>query len=537
MKAATAELEAPAETGGFAGNHRLRRALQDGLVALSLANLCFLNASFRLLYSADKGYFNKLGPTLPSLLALVVNVAWFALLAWLLIQARRRSPRQLVRVGIDVLFALVCLIPLDFCRRTVFQIPDYKLFLMLIKPVSLAGMAVAVGVFVWQHERISRWLAVLLGVLSPLTFFALARTAFLALGAPEFATSEPYLPPLAPVREHQPRVVWIIFDETDQRLGFEQRPPTVELPAFERLRQEALYATNAFPPGGSTLISMPSLISGRQFSTIAVRNNSDLAGNLADTGVSTNWSQLPSVFDAARALGVNTALVGWYHPYARVLGRSLNFCAWQPFPGFEPARARTFPTALKKQILALSGPPYGRSLYIEACKQSLTAALTVVTNNNYGLTLLHLPPPHKPGIYDAKTGRYVIFGTSGKSGYGHGATGYLNNLGLADHMLGELRAAMEKSGEWDRTWVILSADHSWRDSASYDGIRDLRVPFLVKTPSPTRGQIYPAQMNTVLTHDLILAILTAKVTDQASLVSWLDAHRSTVSPIAHAERE
>jgi cytochrome b561 len=32
------------------------------------------------------------------------------------------------------------------------------------------------------------------------------------------------------------------------------------------------------------------------------------------------------------ALVFNTALLGWYHPYCRVLGASLNFCAWHDGP-------------------------------------------------------------------------------------------------------------------------------------------------------------------------------------------------------------
>ena len=49
---------------------------------------------------------------------------------------------------------------------------------------------------------------------------------------------------------------------------------------------------------------------------------------------------------------------------------------------------------------------------------------------------------------------------------------YFDNLALADHELGELlRKRSEASGQRDNTWIILSADHSWRRSKSYDGRR------------------------------------------------------------------
>src|SRR5262249_37150979 len=39
-----------------------------------------------------------------------------------------------------------------------------------------------------------------------------------------------------------------------------------------------------------------------------------------------NWSDQSNVFRQARKIGVNAALVGWHHPYCRVLGDSLVRC-------------------------------------------------------------------------------------------------------------------------------------------------------------------------------------------------------------------
>src|SRR5208282_4574631 len=104
-------------------------------------------------------------------------------------------------------------------------------------------------------------------------------------------------------------------------------------------------------------------------------------------------------------------------------------------------------------------------------------------------------------------------------------------LMLADHELGAFRRAMEASGEWDKTWVILTADHSWRQSRRYDGKRDLRVPFLVKLPKGGEPMTYSQQFNTVLTHDLILAMLCGEITNEQNVASWLDAHRSPTGNI------
>jgi hypothetical protein len=509
--------------------HPVWQKIRDLLVALSLANLCFLSASFRMLYSVDHGYFNKLPAALPALLALTTNILLLALAAFWVIRVRRRLRLWLPLLVIDTLFMLALLVPVDFCRRNVFETPDYRVVEFFKHPLTQVATLLLLAGFVWQHRRVARVSAVLVGLLSPLALFALGRIVLMSLGTVhlENTASDPVPAPLLPVRADQPRVVWIIFDEMDQRLSFDQRPPGLKLPELDRLRAGSLQVTNAYPPGDATVISMPALISGRRLSTVAVRNNSDLALTLADTGASTNWSELPSVFDSARALGVNAALVGWYHPYGRVLGRSLSYCSWFAFPPFEPARAATFGESMLRDITCLSGTIHLRHLYIKLCRASLNDSLGVVTNGTYGLALLHLAPPHKPAVYRPDKGEYSIVG-------GTKTQGYFNNLGLVDHFLGQLRAAMEASGQWNRTWFIVSADHSWRESLVYDGKRDYRVPFVVKPPGPATALTCSTQINTVLTHDLILAILRGELTNQQSALSWLEARPSTDLPVCEA---
>ena len=106
-------------------------------------------------------------------------------------------------------------------------------------------------------------------------------------------------------------------------------------------------------------------------------------------------------------MGVNTALVGWYHPYSRLMGGSLNYCSWYPFPAFEQARAVTFGDSIREQIADLSGHFRVRWNFIRACQDSLKDALAVAATPAYGLTLLHLPPPHVPGVYLPATGGYT----------------------------------------------------------------------------------------------------------------------------------
>jgi arylsulfatase A-like enzyme len=93
---------------------------------------------------------------------------------------------------------------------------------------------------------------------------------------------------------------------------------------------------------------------------------------------------------------------------------------------------------------------------------------------------------------------------------------------LADKELGQMRRAMETSGQWDKTWLIVSADHSL-GSALIDRL-DTRVPFIVKPPGANEPLTYSPKFNTIVTHDLILAILRGEIASQRELAPWLDKH-------------
>jgi hypothetical protein len=307
----------------------------------------------------------------------------------------------------------------------------------------------------------------------------------------------------------------------------------LQFPEFDRLRRESLAASDAKPPGDFTITSMPALILGRQLSAVNTYDTCDLKITFADTGENATWRGQPSVFSGARQLGCNTALVGWYLPYSRELGDALNFCEWHSIPMYEPARDKTFAANLVQQIESLSGLIHLGTLSIKMYEESLQSSLRLATNSAYGFTLLHLSVPHRPGIFLADQNRLTPFAAT-RIARVHP---YLDNLALADRTLGKLRRAMETSGQWDKTWVIVSSDHSWRQSRLFDNRRDFRVPYLIKPPGPATGSRYERPFNTIVTHDLILAILRGELTDQTDTARWLDAHGKPLPPIFGVGKE
>ncbi|HXF11342.1 MAG TPA: sulfatase-like hydrolase/transferase, partial [Desulfuromonadaceae bacterium] len=333
---------------------------------------------------------------------------------------------------------------------------------------------------------------------------------------------EPVFPPLKPVSPGQPRVLWIIFDELDYRLAFEQPPPAYQFPELARFERESFSATNVVAPADRTVLSMPSLIAGRRVQMAALTNSYNLILSIYQTGSvvnveNTTFRDLPNAFSDAHARGVNTAVIGWYLPYSRLLSTNLNYCAWHAYPNFEPTRSPSYLESLWNQVESLAGPLHIQHLFIKMYRQNMDKALMLVTNADYGLTLLHFNPPHSPGFYLPAQDRYSLFPETGTKAY-------FNNIVLVDHTLGHLRQAMESAGEWDKTWVIVSADHSWRMSHTFDGKRDFRVPFIIKPPGPSSPMIDSQEFNSVVTKHVITAVFDREITNTESLSGWLTAH-------------
>jgi hypothetical protein len=354
----------------------------------------------------------------------------------------------------------------------------------------------------------------------------------------------------------------------DFRLGFLDRPPSVKLPAFDRLRNEAIFAQNAYPPGGDTVLSLPSLLTGRLVSWSHRTAANELMLTFADNNQTVPWSTQPNVFSRARAMGFNTALAGWYHPYCRIIGNTLTKCSWETAStGFLPdkpianlvsdsrdvavttsmfriAEAALLPESLRIFLASREGSVW-RRYNLENYLNIHQEAMALVRDPDIQLILVHYPIPHPPGIYDRSRHDFSFDSSSC----------YLDNLELADRVLEELRQEMEKADLWESTTVLISSDHRLRadrvwqhhfiwqapftkvDPVVFNSIKDERIPFVLKLAGERTGLSYEPPFNTVLSHDLILAILSGEISKEADVAKWLDQHRSIgESPYLEGEK-
>jgi hypothetical protein len=427
---------------------------------------------------------------------------------------------------------------------------------VLLISVSWVAIVALVHSFIFHRERATKIATFVLQITAPMilvTFSQGIAQWFHYHSGNEFRSAS------ATAKFHnsgpRPRILWIVFDELDYNLSFIQRPVNINLPSFDRLRNESLFAENAYPPAGDTVLSLPALVTGRLVARSVRTAPNELMLTYANEDEAVQWSTQPNVFTKAQTLGMNTALVGWDHPYCRIIGASLTQCEWEtasswflgqteitnlishcenvrlPVAMVAVAKTLLFPQLLHLLLPRDRGDVW-RAFSIEEFENIHQEGLKFAADPNLDLILLHYPIPHPPGIYDPNSG--ALSPNAGPT--------YEDNLMLADTVLKELREKLEVTGLWDNTSIIISSDHPlrgarvWRthpllrslhtsvDPNVTNSVYDPRVPFLVKLSGNTTPLSYSRSFNTVLTAHLIVAILKGEVTTTSQAASWLDSH-------------
>lgn len=507
-------------------------SVKDAVRALSLANLCFIRSWVGLL----DPIYNV--PGFNEHLSVMLEVLLLGAVFWILIALARRSGRSLLMRIAKLVFPLVLLIFFNGIAQIVFH--GLGPIIELITIVSAILMITVSETRPWNKIilRSSSFVTLVLFPFFLLTFFQASRAIITSSAGPQ---ASPPTERGAPGR----RVVWFVFDELDQRAAFTQRPDSVYLPEFDRLCKEAICASNAYPPGDQTGISMPALITGKAVTRAKAVNPSEIVITFAGSGQPARWSSEPNVFSRARDAGFNAAVTGWFFPYCRLMADSLSSCYWFDTSGaLLDTMVDNLETLSESIPLASSGlSRFGirqrreREQHLRMYSAVMENAKRLVVDSRLGLILVHLPVPHPPGIYDRVARRFDV----GRE------NSYLDNLELADRTLGELRRAMEDAGLWSDATVLVSSDHAWRsdywrsthlwtreDEQTRPPAPDRRVPFVLKLPGQEKAIEYHPDLSTVITHDLILALLRAEISGRDDVIKWLYLHGNAVQAENHA---
>ena len=480
---------------------------KEWAVALSWANLLFLGEWINFLDPPKAwGQYESAQRYWATAVSLVVLIGLFAWAFWSASRWAERQKSLWLHILPHLAGLLWLLIPLNRLRQISnlsVMFPSLSIShwtdqiggggLVVLGLILLAG-----GVYLAYRKldiSLSLWKGVLM-VTFPFFVWTLLRLAWMGIGGQ--IGNAPALNAENQVERPKGRVVWILFDELDYRLVFEKRPDGIDLPAFDKLRRESFFATQAFPPAQGTILSLPSLLLGEYVKAYYPTGPAHAELRYGSEPSLVSFEDLPNVFSKAYDTGARTAVVGWFHPYCRLFSKWMGRCHTGSRIGF--SHKPQLLSNMVSMVGRLGTVRWERSRHIALHSETFEKAKAIVGNEQYDFVFLHLPIPHPPFIYDLKRKRisqWVRF---------H-AKSYFGNVVLSDHVLGELRKEMEASGTWDRTTMIVSSDHRWRDSHSFDDKEDPRIPFFVKISGGTEGIEYHRPINTVKTDALVQAAL------------------------------
>lgn len=150
-------------------------------------------------------------------------------------------------------------------------------------------------------------------------------------------------------------------------------------------------------------------------------------------------------------------------------------------------------------------------------------AKKLIDDDRIRFVFLHFVTPHPPGIYDRTTHKL------------RGGGDYLDNLVLADDLLGDLTNEIGKTPSADETTIIVSSDHSWRillwKTAAFwtpeeervsGGRFDDRPVLLVHFPHQQTEDDVTASEPELVVHDMIAQMIDGKMENARDVDRFLN---------------
>jgi membrane-anchored protein YejM (alkaline phosphatase superfamily) len=133
-------------------------------------------------------------------------------------------------------------------------------------------------------------------------------------------------------------------------------------------------------------------------------------------------------------------------------------------------------------------------------------AFQVLHTDQADLVFLHFAVPHSPNIWSRIRNDYTQSCNSS----------YLDNLALADRVLGNVLGTLKGSPRWNQTTLIVQGDHSWRidawnwlpawtqeDDDASRGVFDQRPAMIIHQPAQNQAQTVSTPWHIIRIHDVV----------------------------------
>jgi hypothetical protein len=305
------------------------------------------------------------------------------------------------------------------------------------------------------------------------------------------------------------RIIWMIFDELDESVVFDQRLSKIDLPNLDALKQNSLSASKAYPPANYTPYSMSSYLL-RKLVRLTIPTSPFSAILKLRDHTEIPWEGTENLFQKLFNLSRSIEVIGWHIPYCKLYQPWLHTC-FHHNSNYFGGRSFIEKTLNPWQI---SNPFSIRDRALKNYFSTVNKLKDLIRTSYTDFIFVHWPIPHSPGIYDADTKKFrsTIFLKPW----------YIGNLLLVDKTLGEIRDLLEQEGKWDETTLLVTSDHWYRELPNSDH----RIPFLLKMKGQKEGIEYKEEFNTILLHDLLLELAAEKLKNPQEVVEWLNIHRN-----------
>ena len=245
--------------------------------------------------------------------------------------------------------------------------------LLVLLTLTLFTIAVK-SAFVKTIARLAVNAAVLLALLT------IGSSAWIAISSNTLVASASYSPVQSKSVHAARRVVWIVFDELDDRSAFSKRPAELRLPALDRFHTHAEYRAIV-----DSSASIPSLLAGRP--------QTDPGGNGTITRKLT-------------AKGFRTAVVGWSLPYCQHTAAT-ECASWPEARQDNSYGPLPILNRFRSFLESARYSPFGYSPAVRhhvSQMDEIARAATAAARPDLEFVFLHLPHARPPFVWEPGTG-------------------------------------------------------------------------------------------------------------------------------------
>jgi len=276
------------------------------------------------------------------------------------------------------------------------------------------------------------------------------------------------------------------------------------------LASDCFVFEDAYSPGRPTIESIPKLLTGIKYDRFREYYSQFFISQSGNQ----EFKNLPidnSLFHVMQLYGYNNVLIGDGLPYCNLFGNQLTYGkSYSSYSRMSQVLPMPFST-----LLFIKYRHY-RNNFINIFTKYLSKIESFPKNTFY---FIHFISPHPPFVFDSQgpVNRYWEYILKGGA-YNY-KENYIEALRYDDKKLGEIIQKLKEAKLYDRSLIIITADHNdpiarsllqSSSGKSYDGTH---VPLFIKTPFQNDKIVVTKRVNIINMNKLLLKFLQSNVID------------------------